>query len=391
MRLALALALLATALLPTAAGQGTQQACPGAPPAVLFAEVETSLENLAFDGRGHLYVTNVGSDRILRFTPDGKSAPIFDGEAHGLVWGPDDRLYASVAAGEESWNVLRSLDANVTAFEVYSSGLPTYNGMAFDAAGNLYVSDDSVTPPAEGPDLVRVPAADPARWQPWTPLYGPNGLVHDEVADVLYTVITADQASPVLRLSTTDAAASEVVTYLSYGVATLEPGLHGPQGDPLYPAPKGLDDLTLGPDRLLYIVGHLSGELLRVDPATGTTCVLATGLEEPTSVRIAHDFGPHGGKLFVTTWGGVGVSGIALSQAGAPPAGKVWMFDVGFGEPFDPPANGTAPPEGSDEVPLDDMDVGSAPEDGDGGGKKAPLGAVVLLAVAAAALMARRR
>jgi hypothetical protein len=247
-RLPLALALLAAALLPTAAGQGTQQACPGAPPAVLFAEVETSLENLAFDGRGHLYVTNVGSDRILRFTPDGKSTPIFEGEAHGLAWGPDDRLYASVAAGEGSWNVLRSLDANVTAFEVYSSGLPTYNGMAFDAAGNLYVSDDSVTPPAEGPDLVRVPAADPARWQPWTPLYGPNGLVHDEVTDVLYTVITADQSSPVLRLSTTDAAASEVVTYLSYGAATLEPGLHAPQGDPLYPAPKGLDDLTLGPD-----------------------------------------------------------------------------------------------------------------------------------------------
>lgn len=387
-RLPLLLVALATACLaPLASGQVTQQPCPQAPEAVLFAEWETSLENLAFDGNGSLFVSDVGGARIVRFGPEGKSSIAFEGEAHGLAWGPDDRLYTTVSAGADGpWDVLRSTDATVTAFEPYSRGLPTYNGMTFDGAGNLYVSDDSVGMPNDTPDLVRVPASDPARWLPWTPLYGPNGLVYDEQADAIYTVITADQASPVLRFSTTDSGVSEVVTYLSYGFATLQPGTHDPQGDPQYALPKGLDDLTLGPDRLLYVVGHLSGELLRVDPALGTACVLASGLEEPTSVRIARGFGPHGGKLFVTTWGGTGITGITLGLADQHPAGKVWMFDVGFGEPSEPAVPTPGAPTGAS--------TGERAADGSSAdalqAKDTPLGPLALLALAAVVLARRR-
>lgn len=376
--LLLALALAAT---PSQA-QGTQAACDNAPQPVLFLEWETSLENLAFDGAGNLYLSDVGGSRIVVVGPDAAVKREIDLDAHGLVWGPDERLYAIVTSGD-AFDVQRSTDASATAFEVYSRGVTTYNGMAFDGAGNLFVSDDSVAPPAEPPDLIRIPAADPLRWEAWTPMYGPNGLAYDATSGAMYTVVTADQASPVLRISPTDKAFSEVVTYLSYGAASLEPNAHEPQGDPLYPIPKGLDDLALGVDGQLYITAHLSGELLRVDPATGSACLLAGGLEEPTSARFARGFGPHGGKLFVTTWGGTGLTGIALGQADQHPPGRVWMFDVGLPEPT------TA--AGGPSATSSPTSVGSNGSPATGGsGKDAPLGPAALLALGLAAVLLRR-
>lgn len=373
--------------LPAASAQGTQGPCDVAPPAVLFLENETSLENLAFDGAGNLYLSDAGGARILRVGPDGTVSGQIDLDAHGIVWGPDDRLYAAVTAGEDLYDIQRSTDASATAFEVYSAGLPVYNGMAFDGAGDLYVSDDSVAPPAQPPDLVRIPRDDPAAWEPFTGLYGPNGLAYDPATDALYTVITAEQSSPVLRLSPQDASVA-VVAYLSFGVVTLQPGAHAPQGDPAHPVPKGLDDLALGPDGRLYVVGHLSGELLRVDPADGSACLIASGLEEPTSARFAHGFGGHGGKLFVTTWGGTGVTGIAAGSADQHPPGKVWVFDLGFEEAAGAAlVNDNATGSGQ-QVSFDDNDFSD--DEPDPGKDAAGLGFVVVLALPLAASLRRR-
>ncbi len=352
----------------------------------MFAETESSLENLAFDGNGSLYLSDAGGDRILRYGPDGKRTGVIDLDAHGIVWGPDDRLYAAVTAGELN-DIQRSTDASATAFEVYASGLPVYNGMEFDSAWNLYVSDDNIAPPEVPPDLVRIPRDDPSKWVAWSGMYGPDGIVYDPALDALYTVVPADQSSPVLRFSPTDPDEVEVVAYLSFGAVSLAPGVHAPEGDPSQPTPKGLDDLTLGPDGRLYIAAHLSGELLRLDPATGAACLLASGLEEPSSVRIAHGFGDHGGKLFVTTFGGTGVTGLALGQAGMPPPGKVWMFDVGFVE--DPATGTVAPPPEASSPTLANATTTSDPSTS--GGKESPMGLVTVMAVAVAALAVRRR
>lgn len=382
------LALLAILVaLPPAASQ-TQATCDVAPTPVLFTETETSLENLAFDGNGSLFLSDAGSDRILRYGPDGRLATTIDMDAHGIVWGPDDRLYAAVTASGGLNDILRSTDASATQFEVYASGLPVYNGMEFDAAWNLYVSDDNIAPPEVPPDLVRIPRDDPAKWAPWSSMYGPDGIVYDPALDVLYTVVPADQSSPVWRFSPTDPEDAEVVAYLSFGAADLAPGVHDPAGDPRQPVPKGLDDLTLGPDGRLYIAAHLSGELLRLDVATGEACLLASGLEEPSSVRIAHGFGEHGGKLFVTTFGGTGVSGLALGQAGMPPTGKVWMFDVGFVEDA---ANGTVAPPPATQQPST-SNGGLASSSPTGGGKESPaLGSLAALVAFGLGAVARRR
>lgn len=384
---AIALLAVGAAGLPPAASAQSHDPCPDAPAPEFFLDWESSLENLAFDGAGSLYLSDAGGARILQVDPAGVVTREIGVDAHGIAWGPDGRLYAAVTAGE-AYDIQRSTDASVTGFEVYAAGLPVYNGMAFDAIGNLYVSDDSVTPPAQPPDLVRVPRAAPSDWAPWTDLYGPNGLAFDAATGWMYTVITADQASPVLRVSTSEPATAEAVTYLSFGAATLGPSAHEPQGDPAYPVPKGLDDLAIGPDGMLYITAHLAGELLRVDPATGSACVLASGLEEPTSARFAHGFGGHGGKLFVTTWGGTGITGIALGSVDRHPAGNVWAFDFGFGEPgpvvatpsFTMTGSPSAPPPSGNgtTLPLDD-------------GKDSPLGVLVPAAALALALWTARK
>ena len=93
---------------------------------------------------------------------------------------------------------------------------------------------------------------------------------------------------------------------LSIGAVNLEPRLHLPPHTEGKVQPKGLDDLTMDAAGNLYVTANgTASELLKVDPATGTACVLAGGLTLPSSVRFATGFGPaYNGKLFVTDFGG---------------------------------------------------------------------------------------
>lgn len=293
-------------------------ACADAPAPALFAQWDTQLENLAFDGSGYLYLSDLGGDRVLRATPDGAIEVVAHVPGmHGMAFGPDGRLYVggTVDGGP---GVLRFTSLDPPAIEPVASGLVAANGMAFDAGGNLFVSNPGLGSGA--PYLARLPAAQMSAWSAWSGDYGVNGLAHDATSGRIYAAVTADQSSPILSLSTTDPSDVRVVAQLTLGAATLQPGVHAPSGQPAL-VPKGLDDLTLAPDGMLYAAAHVSGELMRVDPATGEACVLASGLGEPTSVRVAQGFGAWDGWLFVTDMGGVGVSALF-----APGQGAIWAF-----------------------------------------------------------------
>ncbi|UQA97394.1 SMP-30/gluconolactonase/LRE family protein [Streptomyces halobius] len=71
--------------------------------------------------------------------------------------------------------------------------------------------------------------------------------------------------------------------------------------DEAWTAGRGPDDLTHF-DGDLVVAGFRDGELIRVDPATGRSCVLVAGLRMPTSVRVPWGFGGHDprSELFVT-------------------------------------------------------------------------------------------
>jgi hypothetical protein len=55
----------------------------------------------------------------------------------------------------------------------------------------------------------------------------------------------------------------------------------------------GDDDLTAAQDGTVYVAAHIGGSIDRVDPATGATCAIATGIASgwngPASVRIGRD------------------------------------------------------------------------------------------------------
>ncbi|NMM91591.1 hypothetical protein B2J88_46095 [Rhodococcus sp. SRB_17] len=68
----------------------------------------------------------------------------------------------------------------------------------------------------------------------------------------------------------------------------------------------GLDDLTMSQDGKLYLAAHIEGAIYRVDPDTGASCVVASGLSSgwtgPSSVRIGPD--GDGWALYVTAFDG---------------------------------------------------------------------------------------
>ncbi len=306
----------------------TQAACEGAPAAELFAQWDSQLENLAFDGLGNLYATDLGADRLVRFDTDGEATVILAADGvHGLVRGPDGDLYMGAAPDGSGgatgmWQVwhMTDLTPGAATHDVIASGIDVANGLAFDAEGNLYVSNPLGT---RAPYLVKLPAGDPADWAEFWGEYGPNGLWYDAGDDSLLAAITADQSSTIVRIPVADPDAWTIVADLSFGAVTLQPGAHAPRGIGQPLVFKGLDDLTLAPDGLIYATGHVSGELLRVDPADGSACVMVSGLEEPTSVRVAEGFGAYDGDLFVTDMGGVGVTALAT-----PGAGAVWRVPM---------------------------------------------------------------
>lgn len=100
---------LGAALIPAPSGAQlgpplTQPACEGTAPKVstFYAggpPIADWRENLAFDGPGHLWVSNQGQNRIERFNPQGELelSADFDQPA-GIVRGPDGLIYR--ATGE---------------------------------------------------------------------------------------------------------------------------------------------------------------------------------------------------------------------------------------------------------------------------------------------------
>jgi sugar lactone lactonase YvrE len=60
------------------------------------------------------------------------------------------------------------------------------------------------------------------------------------------------------------------------------------------------DDMTIDRKGRLLIAAFGSGEVIRLDPDTGATCAIASGLQDPTSVRFGRGHGWSSHSLFVT-------------------------------------------------------------------------------------------
>ncbi|TMC48802.1 MAG: hypothetical protein E6J14_10125 [Chloroflexi bacterium] len=255
-------------------------------------------EELAFDGHGGMWVSPIQDNHLERYDPNGnvtETVPV-PGPG-GLVLGPDGLIYANTSGGPAGNGVVR-FDPTLPrpTPSVFVSGLPGVNASAFDGAGFLYVSTEDQPPSVL---RIRPDGSRDTAWEQAAAFYGANGVA--VAGSDLFAAITWDQRSPIELVPLADPAAHRTLTQLSFGALSREPAIYQP--DPNAPLlPKGLDDLTVGPDGRLYVVGFASGELLRVDPTTGQSCLLVSGLVSPTAVQFAVAFGSFDPKrdLFVT-------------------------------------------------------------------------------------------
>lgn len=291
--LAIGLAVIGLAAPSTNAGLLTQDPCPGTVSGpVVWKKLGTDvLENLLF-AEGSLYVSNSSAGRVVRLAPDGSEVPggsLDDTSPGGLAQGPDGLIYAGWNTGIVDALLDRGLskvlrfdpaDPNGTV-ATYAEGFSMANGMTFGPGDDLFISNDF------NRGLIRIPRTDPTAWALLADVWGTNGLVVDPAGENLYAAITFDQRSPIERIPLADPASHETAAVLTFGVLSLEPAVYAP--DPSKPllGIKGLDDMTRSDEGTLYVVANGMGELLRVDPLTGEACLVASGFQNPSSVRIA--------------------------------------------------------------------------------------------------------
>jgi len=255
-------------------------------------------EQMAFDGHGGMWVSPIHSNVVERYNPSGVlvgTAPVAG--PGGLMRGADGLIYANTQGGAAGTGVVRFNPTQAQPVPtVFVSGLPGINALAFDGAGNLYESTEDQPPSVL---KIRPDGSRDTAWEQAATVYGANGLA--VIGSSLFAAISFDQRSPIELIPLAHPAAHRTFTELSFGALSRQPAVYQPDPDaPLIP--KGLDDMTVGPDRQLYVVGFASGELLRVDPSTGQACLVASGLVTPTAVQFAYKFGsfdPHR-DLFIT-------------------------------------------------------------------------------------------
>ncbi|SEK26269.1 SMP-30/gluconolactonase/LRE family protein [Rhodococcus maanshanensis] len=252
------------------------------------------LENLAFDGRGKMLLsegTLFGDGAIRTLSPGGKTGTLvsdFTGPG-GIVLNGDNILFTTgntaMAGLSNSKNgTVESLNLDTGEQTTVAKGLTMPNGLARLANGDLLVTRNL----GSDQGLIRIPAA-----QPHTPtsvrtdLGSANGLAASADGATVYVGNTFDSNTEIRELSASD---------LKGSVRTLKVAGSG--------ATNAGDDLTVGADGNVYMALNGAGKVVRVDPATGSTCEIGSDLPLTSSVRFGSGPGWDPAALYTTSFDG---------------------------------------------------------------------------------------
>jgi sugar lactone lactonase YvrE len=187
---------------------------------------------------------------------------------------------------------LKLLDLKTHKLTTYATGLTMPNGLALDAAGNAYVTRDT----GGGTGITRI-SAKPSHSAGskhlvspnWSSLPDTNGIAIDAKHRVMYVDQTFSLDAPIERIPLAHPKrATEIGNLIGQGGLT----------------PKLLDDLTMGSNGLLYLPANLGGDLFSFNPRTRASCVIATGLGNPSDVTFGTGHGWRKGALFVCGFDG---------------------------------------------------------------------------------------
>ena len=251
------------------------------------------LEYVLPDGKGGLLLSSSQNNALERITRDGTLTTFkANVNAPGAMVMRGNTLYVTTGDSAQSGltntadGTVMRVDMTTDQATTYASGLVMPNGMTFSAAGDAYISRDLGT----SAQLVRVRQSDPAHPdQTWANLGDSNGVRVDPSQTWLYVSTTFNQPAEVDRVRLSNPADIEPVASLANTGNAL---------------PKGLDDMTADALGNLYIAANGSGEVLRLDPLTGASCQLASGLQNPSAVEFGSGPGWPADHLFVSGFDG---------------------------------------------------------------------------------------
>jgi hypothetical protein len=244
------------------------------------------LESVLLDPNGNgTLVSSTSGNAVSRISSSGTATQVAALTAPGeLVQLTTGKIL--VSTGDSTEDALTDMANGTVAIldpvtgktQTYSTGLVAPNGVAVDSAGNVYTTDTGT-----GSGITRVSAVNPTQPQSmWADVTDSNGIAIDNAKRLLYVdqTFTASNDIEVLSLDAPQTV-SQLVSLTGIGS----------------PVPKGLDDMILDPTGILDVAANLSGEVFRVDPATGYACVLASGFALTSSVALEQ--GPPHGLLVV--------------------------------------------------------------------------------------------
>lgn len=250
-----------------------------------------SLENLEPDGKDGLYVSASTQNAVLRLTRTAPPAVAVAGVTSpgglrvrgGALFFTTGDAAASGVLGQADGTIDR-LDLRTRRRTTWAKGLTMPNGLVFLPDGSALTSRDVAGLSPTGITRVRPSGAV----QPsWSDQADSNGLAVDPTGRWLYSDETFTLASNVYRTEIARPQHREVVASL------FAPGV-----------PKGLDDLTLASSGALYLAANSAGQVIRLDPRTGRSCVVVSGLTTTSAVKQGRGkvFPPS--RLYVTGFDG---------------------------------------------------------------------------------------
>lgn len=250
------------------------------------------LENLDSDGSGGFYVTGIQDGFLAHIAADGTFETLLTGLDHPAgVRLVDRSVYFLTGDGLDAAGpgTLRRYDLDTGAVTVLLTGLDSPNGLLVLPDGDLAFSLMGLKGGPAG--IARYRPATGEFTEIWSPLPLPNGLAAAPDGASIYT---DNMTMRVFRI---------------------------PLDDPAHPVPvTGIPDLVSVPDDMeatrdgdLFLAEHAVGAVYRIDPDTGKSCAIISGLirrpdpvrippDGATSVRIARD--GDSWALFVTSMDG---------------------------------------------------------------------------------------
>lgn len=215
-------------------------------------------ESVTLDAAGNFYLSMANT--IQKLTPDGQLSlfaqlPIPQGAfALGVKFGPDGELYAGSGGfdpGQDAANVFRiSADGTVTTLaHLNANAFP--NDLAFDAAGNVYVSEPflgkvwKITPQGSVSDWAVDPllAGNPANPALLVHQFGADGIAFDKGKNNLY-VGNLDAGSIVRIPVNADGSAGTPEVWVADARLKACDGIAFDEKGDLYVAVNGQDQLV---------------------------------------------------------------------------------------------------------------------------------------------------